>query len=77
VTSFKSYLKNIKAHLLETSPAQRTNSFFIKLLLELRLKILIIDDIILKNREKLLIKAIMLKSIKSRKRYDDVSNFTS
>ncbi len=28
----------------------------------------------LKNREKLLIKAIMLKSIKSRKRNDDVLN---
>jgi len=77
VTSFKSYLKDIKAHLLETSPTQRTNSFFIKLLSKLRQKILIINDTMLKNREKLLIKAIMLKSIKSRKRNDDALSSTN
>ncbi len=77
MTSFKSYLKNIKAHLLEISSTQRINSFFTKLLSKLRQKILIINDIMLKNKKEFLIKIIMLKSIKSRKRNDDALNFTN
>jgi len=34
--SFKSYLKDIKAYLLETSLTQRINNFFIKFLSKLR-----------------------------------------